>query len=160
MDIHQICRIVSRFCKMLRPFPELITRRIIFIPKAFWRSPVPPSLFYRVVDFGHGNLVVHLNFRVSELDISSYSRQFSELITRPIIFIPTAFWRSWAPPDLFYRVLHLGLGNPSVHLNLQHKTAGSGTIKRIKTIRNSPNDKNRVDLEKSPGRWLDGRNTI
>ena len=160
MDIHQIWIFGTWKSKISRPSPELIARRIIFIPKAFWRSPVPPGLFYRVVHFGLGNLVVHLNFRVSELDISSYSRQFSELITRPIIFIPTAFWRSWAPPDLFYRALHLGLGNPSVHLNLQHKTAGSGTIKRIKTRRNSPNDKNRVDLEKSPGRWLDGRNTI
>ena len=115
MDIHQKRNLRFWDSVFLRPFPELITRRIIFIPKAFWRSPVPPGLFYRVVHFGHGNLVVHLNFRVSELDISSYSRQFSELITRPIIFIPTAFWRSWAPPGLFYRVLHLGLGNPVVH---------------------------------------------
>ena len=107
----------SEMAFFLRPFSELITRRIILIPKAFWRSRVPPGLFSRVLHFGHGNPVVHLNFRVSELDISSHSRPFPELITGWIILIPTAFWRSWAPPDLFYRVLHLGLGNPVVHVH-------------------------------------------
>ena len=98
-----------------RTFPELITQWIFLIPKAFWRSWVPVGLFSRVSHFGLGNLVVHLNFRVSELDISSHSRPFSELITRPIILIPTAFWRSRAPPGLFSMVLHLGVGNPLVH---------------------------------------------
>ena len=115
MDIHQIWIFGTWKSKISRPSPELITRRIILIPKAFWRSRASPGLFSRVLHFGHGNPVVHLNFQVSELDISSHSRPFPELITRPIILIPTAFWRSRAPAGLFSRVLHLGLGNPVVH---------------------------------------------
>ena len=115
MDIHQIWIFVTRKSKISRTSPELITRWIILIPKAFWRSRVPPGLYLRIFHFGRGNPVVHLNFQVSELDISSPSRTFPELITRWIIFIPTAFWRSRAPPRLYLRVLHLGLGNPLVH---------------------------------------------
>ena len=115
MDIHQNRLFVLRKYGFSRPSPELITRWIILIPKAFWRSRVPPGLYLRIFHFGRGNPVVHLNFRASELDISSHSRPFPELITRPIILIPTAFWRSWAPGGLFSRVLHLGLGNPVVH---------------------------------------------
>ena len=115
MDIHQNRLFVLRKYGFSRPSPELITRWIILIPKAFWRSRVPPGLYLRIFHFGRGNPVVHLNFRASELDISSHSRPFPELITRPIILIPTAFWRSRAPPRLYLRVLHLGLGNPLVH---------------------------------------------